>query len=146
MATDDFDTRFHKIHTLFHSFHKNFIQENTKNEKELSAINKVKTDIQYIHDALMRFLNKCLHEDETCDTAKRSVEVLVDAEVDGVPTTKVDAKLTKELHDLLTNLCPLMFPWDPNMNAKVGGLFTRFSEHPFSPVSLDVAKTDQITH
>jgi len=139
MATSpDFDERFRQLHTIFHTFHTDFIQNTTREKYDPSAVISLKKQIQFIHDALKYFLSECLGEDATCESTIKNVTVMVNGEE--------DRELTTQVQTLLTDLCPLMFPWDPQMNARVGGLFDKFSEHPFSPVNLDVAEADSIPH
>lgn len=127
----DFEERFSKILEAFHTFHKEFIQENTKDRHNMAAVPEVKVKILYIYDTLKNFLSKCLGEDATCESTIKDVHVIAGS--------LEDAELTSQVKTLLTKLCPLMFPWDPNMNAKVGGLFDQFGEQPYSPVRLDAA-------
>ena len=140
MQTDpatDFDLRFREIRRIFHDFHQEFIQDNTKDRHNMTAIPDLKKKIQYIHEALLRFLNTCLGEDATCESTIKDVKVMVGSEEDFTLTVKV--------HTLLTELCPLMFPWDVNMNARVGHIFYLFGEQPFSPLNLDVTVPDAVT-
>jgi hypothetical protein len=103
----------------------------------MDALRELKEKIQYIHNALLRFLNACLGEDATCESIIKDVKVMI--------ANQEDITLSVKLKELLTKLCPLMFPWDVNMNARVGDLFTKFSNQPYSPVRLDDAVPDSVT-
>jgi len=142
MTTDfdresEFDTRFRKLHTIFHNFHQNFIQENTKDRHDMAAVGEVKAKILYIYDALKFFLSKCLDEDATCDSIIKDVKVMAGSQE--------DTELTAKVQTLLTELCPLMFPWNANIYPKVEHLFYLFATIPYSPVKLDDAVPDSVT-
>ena len=135
---NDFEQRFREIHRIFNTFHTQFINKNTIDSYEPSAAIILKEKIQYIHEALQKYLNTCLGETATCESTVKDVTVIVNH--------SEDVELTAELKEVLTKLCPYMFPWNVHMNARVGDLFNKFSNHPFSPVNLDaVPDSDSVT-
>jgi len=136
-AEDDFEPRFREIQHILHTFHQDFIEENTKNTHDMKAVGELKAKIEYIYDALKTFLSRCLGEHATCESTIKDVKVMMGAEE--------DAELTSQVKTLLTELCPLMFPWNVHTHAKVGGLFYLFGTVPYSPVRIDGAVPDPLT-
>jgi hypothetical protein len=132
----DFESRYRKIHILFHAFHQNFIQENTKDRHDMAAVGEVKAKILYIYDALKYFLSRCLDENATCESIIKDVKVLAG--------TQEDIELTARVQALLTDLCPLMFPWNAHIYPKVEHLFYLFGTIPYSPVKVDDAVPDSV--
>lgn len=127
----DFEERFSEIQRIFRKFHETFLQDTTKGRHNMAAVPEVKVKILYIYDALRTFLNSTLLDGATCESTIKDVHVIAGF--------LEDANLTSQVQTLLTDLCPLMFPWDVNMNAKVGGLFDQFAAMPYSPVRIDAA-------
>jgi hypothetical protein len=122
MATEDFEIRFAKIKEKLHTFHGNFLQENTINILNPKQLKELLPKLQQIYDTLMHFLAHCL-ENNGCDSSTIRFIVSTNAGSDD------DAK---KLEKLLHSLCPEMSPWDANMNAEVSHLCKQFIEYPFS--------------
>ena len=68
MATEDFEIRFAKIKEKLHTFHGNFLQENTINILNPKQLKELLPKLQQIYDTLMHFLAHCL-DNNGCDSS-----------------------------------------------------------------------------
>lgn len=129
---DDFDQRFTRITELFHDFHGKFLQEHTR--AILDPV-KIKTDvlpkIEGVSNILSAFLNQCLSSPD-CSVIYANTDAIITENIHEPSPNEEETFLRTEIQVLLTQLCPLMFPWHSDMHAKVGHLFALFKEYPFS--------------
>ena len=131
MSGDEFEARFAKITDIFRQFHGNFIQENTRMLVDpVSLKTKVMPKIESVANILTAFLHQCLSSPD-CTLIYANTNAII---TENINDTNEDpaVSLRTELQTLLTQLCPLMFPWHTDMHARVGHLFSQFKEYPFS--------------
>ena len=131
MSDDEFEARFAKIKDIFHRFHGTFIQENTRMLVDpVSLKTEVMPKIESVADILSAFLHQCLTLTD-CTLIYANTDAII---TENIRETNEDTpvSLRTELQTLLTQLCPLMFPWHTDMHARVGHLFSQFKEYPFS--------------
>ena len=124
---DSFDARAEKIQGIIDSFHSEFLKTNTESNYNTRVLKSVFKKIQFIHDTLMTFLSQCLNNEIDCASDKPLVM--------NYPNS-VDVAERKELigatETLLRDLCEHMVPWHPEMNSRVGYIFSKFIAQPFS--------------
>jgi hypothetical protein len=133
---DDFKQRFIKIKGIFIDFHRQFVQTNTIHDDDPQMLNGMLPKFQRIYDTLLHFLAHCL-QNETCDPLTIDSIILTNSHILRDETSPNGSSLRNdqlgiELRTLLHKLCPLMNPWDANMNAQFTHLCKQFIEHPFS--------------
>jgi hypothetical protein len=122
-----FEERFATIEKLLTEFHGKFLQDNTNNTHNMRNVQTIPSKLLPICDTLRDFLAWCLTADrERCTEDELSGIVEINMK-------NSNAKDHGELLTLLKNMCEHMFPWNANMNSKVGHLIHLIHTNPFSP-------------
>jgi len=128
MSDDEFEERFTKIREIFSQFHGKFVQENTRTLTDPANLKRdVLPKIESVANILSAFLHQCLTSQD-CSVVYANTDAIIAEN----SNPSADDSLRTEIHTLLTQLCPLFFPWHPDMHARVGHLFSQFKEYPFS--------------
>lgn len=124
---DSFDARADAIQGILDAFHREFLKTNTESTYNTTVLKGVYKKIHYIHEALVTFLSQCLNNEIECATDKPLVT--------NYPRSVDEAEreeLINATETLLRDLCEHMVPWHPEMNSRVGHIFSRFVAQPFS--------------
>ena len=109
----EYEGRIKKIKACIEDYHANLLEDNTKSKMSPKNVANVIPLVETLYDTLNGMLALVLSREDADQNCEGVYEQFPD--------------------EIVRVLCPLMFPWHPNLHADMKNLIDSLSRNPFSP-------------